>query len=156
VVADGAAADEATRDAVLHGARVVRADDTEAALLLGRELAGVDDAVDAAAQLLAEGPEVVALAVGSEGNVVAWRGGHVVMPLFAGEPVDPTGGGDAFTAGLAAALLRGEDPETAAWWGAAAAGMTVGHLGGRPDLDLPRLREAARRVRRAHGQDGDG
>jgi ribokinase len=153
VVADGAPDDDDARRAVLAGAWVVRADDTEAALLVGRELDGVADAVDAATELLGHGPEVVALAVGAEGNVVAWPGGHAVLPLLDDEPVDPTGGGDSFVAGLTAALLRGADPESAAWFAAAAASSTVRRLGGRPDLDAARVDAAARRGRddHAHG-----
>jgi ribokinase len=37
-------------------------------------------------------------------------------------------------AALTAALLRGAAPEDAAWTSAAAAGLTVAHPGGRPEL----------------------
>ncbi|WP_237558543.1 PfkB family carbohydrate kinase, partial [Cellulomonas carbonis] len=135
VVVDGAPADDAVRAAVLEHADVVRADEVEAAGLLGRALRGVDDAVTAATELVGRGPRVVALEVGSEANVVAWDGGHVVMPLLPTDLVDPTGGGDAFVAGLTAALLEGADPATAGWWGSAAAASVVARLGGRPALD---------------------
>jgi ribokinase len=147
VVADGAPADDDARDAVLTGAFVVRADSTEAALLVGRELDGVEDAVDAAGELLEQGPEIVALAVGTEANVVAWPGGHVVLPLLGGEAVDPTGGGDAFVAGLAAALLEGADSQSAGWFAAAAAASTVQRLGGRPDLHADEVGTMARQAR---------
>lgn len=150
VVADGAPPDAAARRALLAGASVVRADDSEAPLLLGRALDGVPDAVEAATSLVDDGPDVVALAVGTEADVVAWRGGHVVLPLLGDEPVDPTGAGDAFVAGLATALLRGSDPETAGWFAAAAAADTVAHLGGRPDFDTAGLEAAARRGRAEH------
>ncbi|WP_255396169.1 hypothetical protein [Kocuria sp. CNJ-770] len=52
-------------------------------------------------------------------------------------------------AALAVALLRGEDPRTAAWWAAAAAAQVVGTAGGRPHLDPDRLRETVRRHRGA-------
>jgi ribokinase len=150
VVADGAPADDATRDAVLAGATVLRADASEAQLLLDEAPADVDGTVRAARALVERGPEVVALAAGSEANVVAWRGGHVVMPLLDAEVVDPTGAGDAFVAALAAAILRGDDPEHAGWLATAAAAVTVDHLGGRPDLDRRRLDAAARRARAEH------
>jgi ribokinase len=156
VVADGAPADDRTRDAVLAGAAVLRADDTEAGLLLGETPDGVDEAVEAARSLLDQGPEVVALASGSEANVVAWRGGHVVMPLLDAQPVDPTGAGDSFVAALAAAILRGEHPGDAAWAAAAAAASTVAHLGGRPDLDPVRLAAAAGRARAEHAGAQEG
>ena len=155
VVADGAPADDDARRTVLTSASVIRADDSEAALLVGRELDGVPDAVEAAAALLGHGPDIVALAVGTDANVVAWRGGHVVLPLLGGEPVDPTGGGDAFVAGLSAALLRGEDPESAGWFAAAAAAAAAARLGGRPDLDVARLDAVRRRARAGHTGAGD-
>jgi ribokinase len=48
--------------------------------------------------------------------------------------VDTTGAGDAFTAALVAALLRGQPPLAAAKRATAAACVTVGHPGGRPHL----------------------
>ncbi|MBB2924064.1 PfkB family carbohydrate kinase [Cellulomonas cellasea] len=150
VLADGAPDGDDVRDAVLRTARVLRADDTEAGQLVGRELRSTEDTVAAARELRERGPAVVALASPEGANVVAWDGGHVVLPLIGGAPADPTGGGDAFVAGLAAALLRGQDPETAGWWGSAAAALTVTHLGGRPDLDLTRVEATARDARREH------
>ncbi len=146
-VADGAPADGAVRRRVLDTAAVVRADAAEAEALVGWAPDGVPETVRAAQSLLEEGPRVVALATG-DGDVVAWPGGHVVLPRLGEDPVDPTGAGDAFVAALTVALLRGESPETAAWWAAAAAAEVVGTAGGRPDLDLDRLRGSASRARR--------
>ncbi len=56
------------------------------------------------------------------------------MPLTIDPVVDTTGGGDAFVAGLTAALLTGHSYEEAAHRATAASGATVGHPGGRPDL----------------------
>ncbi|GAA1639281.1 PfkB family carbohydrate kinase [Georgenia ruanii] len=147
VVLDGSFADASVREEVLARATVVRADAGEAAELLGRTVTGVPEALAAARRLLDAGPSLVALAVGQEANVLAWPGGHSVMPLLGGRRVDPTGGGDAFLAGLVTALLDGQDPETAGWWASAAAALTVGRLGGRPDLAVDRVAEAARRAR---------
>ncbi|GEO96012.1 PfkB family carbohydrate kinase [Kocuria turfanensis] len=146
VVADGAPADARTRRRVLDAADVVRADGSEAEALAGWAPRGVPETVRAAQELLEEGPSVVALAAG-DADVVAWAGGHVVLPHLGEDPVDPTGAGDAFVAALAVALLHGEDPGTAAWWAAAAAAQVVGTAGGRPHLDPDRLRETVRRHR---------
>jgi ribokinase len=146
-VADGAPADGTVRRRVLGTADVVRADTAEAEALVGWAPQDVPGTVRAVESLLAEGPRVVALATG-EGDVVAWPGGHVVLPHLGEDPVDPTGAGDSFVAALTVALLRGESPESAAWWAAAAAAEVVGTAGGRPDLDLDRLRESASRARR--------
>lgn len=166
VVADGAPDDEATRTGVLSRAAVVRADATEAGLLVGRELDGLDDAREATAELLTAGARLVALAVGAEGDLVAWRAGpplqvaaeeldadprwadgEVLVPLLGPEPVDPTGAGDAYVAALTATLLGGAGPEDAAWAASAAAAVTVAHPGGRPELDGGALGEIVRRHR---------
>jgi ribokinase len=166
VVVDGTPSDAATRDAVLARADVVRADAAEARLLTGRELSGVEDLRDAAAELLTAGARVVALGAGEEGDLVTWRAGprlavaaeelevdpawadgDVLVPLLGGEPVDPTGGGDVYVATLTATLLGGAAPEDAAWAASAAAGLTVAHAGGHPELTPGRLREAVARHR---------
>lgn len=146
VVADGAPQDEAIRRRVLDRADFVRADSAEAEALVGWKPDGVQEAVRAASELLAEGPRVVALSVAGKGDVVAWSGGHVVLPLLGEEPVDTTGAGDSFVAGLAMALLAGETAELAAWWAAAAAADVVRRPGGRPELEAGRLRAAAYRA----------
>lgn len=148
VVADGAVEDPDVREELLARTTVLRADATEAELLVGRGLDGVDATVEAARELLGAGPDVVALAAGEAGNVVAWRGGSSVVPLLSpGPTVDPTGAGDSFVAGLTVALLRGHDAETAGWWAAAASSLTVTRLGGRPDLDVTRVEELVREAR---------
>lgn len=147
VVADGAPADEDTRRRVLSRADVVRADSAEIGALVGWEPDGADEVVRAAQELLGQGARVVALSVaGGGGDVVAWPGGHVVLPLLGEEPVDPTGGGDSFVAALAMALLAEETPELAAWWAAVAASDVARRPGGRPELDADRLRTEARRA----------
>ncbi|BCJ47033.1 ribokinase [Actinoplanes ianthinogenes] len=114
VVLDGVA------DAELAAmADVVRADEHEARLL-------PDD-------LLTLGPRLVALGVDG-GNRFFWPGGEVFLPHPAGSAVDTTGAGDAFTAALAVALVRGEPPESAARRAVDATAQTVGRPGGRPAL----------------------
>jgi ribokinase len=164
VVTDGAPADEQTRDAVLRRADVVRADAAEAALLVGRELDGLEDAREAAAELLTAGARLVTLAVEEAGDLVAWRAGpalgvaaeeleadprwadgEIVVPVLGGPP--DAAAGDAYVAALTAALLGGSGPEDAAWVAAAAASLTVAHPGGRPELTPAELGETVRRYR---------
>ncbi|MFC8190272.1 PfkB family carbohydrate kinase [Cellulomonas sp. NPDC057328] len=152
VVLDGAHPDPDVVRRAVAAADVVRADADQAGVLLGWELADVDAAVAAAAELLAQGPSLVALAAAEEANVVAWDGGHVVLPLLDQEPVDVTGAGDAFLVGLVVALLDGRDPETAGWWGAVAAASTTQRLGGRPALEVGSVARGAQTERRAHAR----
>ncbi|HEX8008545.1 MAG TPA: PfkB family carbohydrate kinase, partial [Trebonia sp.] len=62
VVLDGVLADERCRAEVLAAATVLRADSREASLLAGTTLDGPQDARQAAAMLLRQGPSLVALA----------------------------------------------------------------------------------------------
>jgi ribokinase len=126
VVLDGAPGD----DALLGYADVVRADGAEAAEWLGVPAA---DFGPAARKLLEKGPSLIALE-SDDGNLFVWADGEVLVPLSDAEVVDTTGAGDAFVAALTASLLGGNSYEQAARHATAAAGATVGHPGGRPDL----------------------
>jgi ribokinase len=65
-----------------------------------------------------------------------WTDGDGAAEAFAEvvDVVDTTGAGDAFTAGLLAARMRGEPPSAALAAGCRAAARAVGLLGGRPPL----------------------
>lgn len=128
------------RDELLAAADVVRADDQEAELLLGGT-----PTVEKARSILAKGPRLLALGTG-DGNLFVWRDGQVLLPLTDERVADTTGGGDAFTAALTAALLRGDDNPSAARWAVAASGATVGHPGGRPDLRMDDLEKRVREL----------
>ncbi|WP_432491179.1 PfkB family carbohydrate kinase [Kineococcus gypseus] len=143
VVVDGASQDPALREEVLACATVLRADAHEAELFLGRELHGPEEVLAAASELVARGPRLVVLEAGAAGNAAAWRGGGELVPLTDVDVVDPTGGGDSFTAALTVALLRGEEVERAVRWATAASGSTVRRAGGRPALSADELDEQA-------------
>jgi ribokinase len=133
VVLDGGVEGDA-RDRLLHLADVVRMDAVEAAQLTDVDIASRADAERAARSVLDAGPGIVAAAVPGEGDLVVWREGLLMLPYSDATVVDPTGAGDAFVAGLVAALRTGASPAEAGRLASAAAGATVGRLGGRPDL----------------------
>lgn len=99
----------------------------------GVALTGLTDPM-AIAGALAERFALVVLTMGADGVVVAEAGG---TPVFvSSEPaviVDPTGAGDAFSAGFLAAWTRGADVAAAAGSGVAVAAQAVATVGGRPD-----------------------
>ncbi|GAA3598743.1 PfkB family carbohydrate kinase [Agrococcus terreus] len=132
VLLDGAVEGDA-RDALVGMAAAVRADAAEAELLLGRPIESRLDAEAAAASLLERGPRLVALAA-EDGDVVAWHGGARWFPHGDAPVVDPTGAGDAFVAGIAVGLVRGDALEEVGGLGAAAATAAVQRLGGHPEL----------------------
>ncbi len=67
------------------------------------------------------------------------------------EAVDPTGAGDSFLAGLAAALAQGADFGAAAAWGAAAAAVVIEHRGLAPAAALQGTAARAAQVSRPAG-----
>lgn len=141
VVLDGApSGDTHTRDELLSSADVVRADAVETRLLTGIDVATVEDAVRAAGSLLGHGPSLVVLEVPGTGHVFVDTHGHLFMPNTRATVRDTTGGGDALVAGLTATLTHGGSVPEAARLAVAAAGATVEHPGGRPDLTPAALR----------------
>jgi ribokinase len=140
VVLDGAPADDDRRAAILATADVIRADDRETAALTGSRIDTVDDAVRAGKALLGRPTRLVVLAVPGVGNVFVWPDGQLCLPLLATRVVDTTGAGDAFTAALVARLLRGDPPPVAGRYAVAAASVTVGYPGGRPQLGADAMR----------------
>lgn len=155
VVLDGAPEDGRNHDELLRSACVVRADKRETGLLTGIEVEDREQARRAAAEIMRHGPELVALAVGDEGNYFAWPGGDVLLPLSPVPVVDTTGAGDALTAALIAGLRSGYAPRRAAQLAVAAAGATVGHAGGRPRLTGPALARQVRAQARATREEGE-
>jgi sugar/nucleoside kinase (ribokinase family) len=101
----------------------------------GRMLSGEHDRAAVADALLEQCPAVV-LTGGASSVLVARRGTPMVeVPVEAQRAVDPTGAGDAFTAGLIDALLRGDgDLVAAAVAGVRCAGVAVRQAGGRPPM----------------------
>ncbi len=133
VVLDGAASGPMARR-LLELADVVRADPEEAELLAGRPLRSPDEVYRAAEQICGAGPRLVIMTVANRGEAVTWREGRAFIPFRDTPILDPTGGGDAFIAGLVAAIRRNLGPEEAARVGSRAAASTIARLGGRPDL----------------------
>lgn len=132
LVADGAVPQGARHD-LLDLVDVVRADAQEASSWTDREVSDLDSARAAARELLTRRPRLVALAVPG-GDLVAWEGGDELLPWPDVDVVDPTGGGDAFVAGLVTGLRAGERERGSGRLASRAAAATVSRLGGRPDL----------------------
>lgn len=98
----------------------------EAETLTGIPVHGADSAMRAATALVEMGARRAFVTLGEKGACCADAGGARFLPGAALRLVNATGAGDAFTAALAWARLRGiDDPETAARVGLAAAYLTV-------------------------------
>ncbi|PDQ35780.1 MAG: hypothetical protein B5766_04825 [Candidatus Lumbricidophila eiseniae] len=92
-------------------------------------LTGQSDPFRAAQQLVELGAGCVYVTCGERGALVATKNQIETVPAFAAMPVDSTGCGDAFVAGVMLGALRGENPVESARIGAAAAALTLAGLG---------------------------
>ncbi len=101
------------------GSRFVFMNRQEAAYVA--DVLGVPSAVD----LLRRGPEAIFITGGREGSEVLTADGSRVVPAAPATVVDPTGAGDAYTAGVVAAMLNGWNPGEAAQLGAVVAAFVV-------------------------------
>jgi ribokinase len=133
VVADGVVEQEAV-DELLASVDVLRVDAKEVELLAGEPVGSAAEGLVVAQRVLKSGPELMALAIPDVGDLLVWPGDSQLYPLAKTKTIDPTGAGDAFMAGLIAALRHGDRPVDAGKLATRAAASTVTHLGGRPDL----------------------
>lgn len=113
------------------GVRLLRANRTEARCLTG------ESDIAAAVTALAD---IVPIAVLTDGgHHVAWSDGHRrgSMTVQRSAPVDTTGAGDAFNAGLLVGLQSGHTLEAACSVAHEVARTVVGRYGGRPTVSPP-------------------
>ncbi len=128
---------EALPAALYEVVDILTPNEREAALLTGLS---PDQPEAAAAALLARGVGVVIVTLGEEGLVLAQRGQPPRrVPEFRVDAVDSTAAGDAFSGGLAAALARGDDLDSAVRYAQAVAAISVTRHGAQPSL--PNARE---------------
>ncbi len=90
--------------AMLAHVNLLKVNEDELALL-----AGSGDLDTAAGVLLEQGPDLCVVTLGAEGSYFRVAGGGERVPPFRVQPVDATGCGDAFVAGLLYQLVSGAD-----------------------------------------------
>ena len=101
-------------------------------------MTGCSEPAEAAAALRRLGVGCVVATLGADGSLVSSDRGEAFLPAFDVPVVDTTGCGDAFAAGFIVGVLSGQDEQSAAWLGTAAAAQVVQGLGsdaGIRDLD---------------------
>jgi ribokinase len=127
-------------DAVYPLCDFVTPNESEAGLLTGIEVTGVEQARKAAAVFLAKGAGAALITLGEAGALLHNAEMSKVIPAFTvGAVVETAGAGDAFNGGFAAAIARGDSAEEAARFGCAVAGISVTRAGTAPSM--PKLDE---------------
>jgi ribokinase len=122
------------RDELLAMCDWVIPNETEAALLTGIAVDGLDDAAKASGALRARGVRNVLVTLGGNGvwvDAAAWRG-HV--PAFPVMPIDTVAAGDTFIGAFASRLVEGATVQDAVRFGNAAAAIAVTRAGAQPSI----------------------
>jgi len=117
---------------------VLTPNETEAERLSGMTIANDQTAAKAAAELLAQGPRVVVITLGSRGALVATAEGCQVVPAFPVRAVDTTAAGDVFNGAFAVAWSEGCPLVEAVRFANAAAALSVTRLGAQPSAPARR------------------
>lgn len=113
----------------------VTPNESEAALLTGLPVSSLDEARRAGDVFLRKGAGTALITLGERGSLLHSATASIHIPPFsAGPVVETAGAGDAFNGGFAAALARGENPEMAARFASAVAGISVTRPGTAPSM----------------------
>ena len=103
--------------------------ETEAGLLTGQEVIGVEGARAAGRRLVSLGVGAAAVTLGADGAVLVDAASSIHVPAFPISPVDTVGAGDAFNGALATLLAAGAPVEEALLVANAAGGLTCTRRG---------------------------
>lgn len=115
--------------ALANGANVIKVSHEE---LMRDGRAGsesLDDLLAALERLGAEGAEVAVVSRAGDPALAMIDGGYYLIEMPDLQPVDPRGAGDSMTAGIAAGLAAGREPDFAIRLGAAAGALNVTRSG---------------------------
>jgi len=111
--------------------------ESEAAAVLGRPVAGLADAGRAAAELIAAGPRHAVVTAGANGAALAGPDGLHAIAGFRVDAVDTVGAGDAFVGALAVAVAAGVAPRQAVRAATAAGAAAVTRRGTQAAMPRP-------------------
>jgi ribokinase len=129
-------------DALLRRVSILTPNETEAEMLTGIKITGIESASKAAKALLERGPNTVILTMGSQGAWVATPNMERFSPAFKVNAVDTTAAGDIFNGALAVALVEGISLLDAVRFANAAAALSVTKQGAQPSAPTRREIEA--------------
>jgi ribokinase len=126
---------------VLGRVDVLVPNEIEAAMLAGRPVVSIDDAIAAGEALRRSGPGAVLVTLGARGVVSVTAAGARHHPAPVVKAVDSTAAGDTFVGGLCVALVESRPLNDAVAFAQAAAALSVTRFGAQPSI--PRRAELA-------------
>ena len=106
--------------------------EVEASMVTGLKVETDDEIRNAASALLALGPPVVVITLGSNGSFIATADFSQYVPSYKVKAVDTTAAGDVYCGSLAVALVEGKTLTEAVRFAGAAAAISVTRLGAQP------------------------
>jgi len=125
---------------------------TEAAFYAGRPAQDARQAAETAAELRERGCGAVVLTLGERGAVACDADSAYACDAYAVPAVDVTAAGDSFSAGLAYAMVKGQDLSSALRFACACGALTVTRAGAQPSLPtLAEVRAFMQEKGRAYG-----
>jgi ribokinase len=134
VILDPAPAQSHLPDELYPLVDIITPNEVEASQLVGFKVAGEATAAQAAAILLQRGVKCAMIKLGAKGVYCATATESFFIPAFPIQAVDTVAAGDAFNAGLAAALIQQLPLRQAVTWGAAAGALAATKRGAQASL----------------------
>jgi ribokinase len=124
-------------DLVAAGPDWLVVNESEAAAVLGRPVAGLAEAADAAVALVAAGARNAVVTAGAAGAAYCAQDEAVTVPGFKVTAIDTVGAGDTFVGALAVALAAGVPPVAAVTAAAAAGAAAAARPGTQSGMPRP-------------------
>ncbi len=121
-------------DSIYSKVKIITPNAIEATQLVGFTVDSPKTAEKAATILQQKGVETVIITLGNQGVFCATVDDHFFIPPFQVKAIDTVAAGDAFNAGLTAALVEGYSLREAVVWGAAAGALSVTQRGAQSSL----------------------
>jgi len=134
VILDPAPAPSYLPDELYQLVEIITPNEVEAGQLVGFTVDERETAATAATILLERGVKCAIVKLGDGGVLCATDEETFFVPAFSVKAIDTVAAGDAFNAGLAAALAEGLDLREAVTWGTAAGALSVTKQGAQTSL----------------------